>query len=248
MSRDFNNSYTNSLSKATSLISNVDCRPCSLHLWLEADSNGATHALFNNNSNNSPRFYFSIRSGDVQSIYSGGFTNSNTFTLSTTDWSAHGFSWDDADNSYVFYHNGAANGSGTKTIGGIGITGCYIGTLDGSTGFYDVDGRIAEFGFWNAILTAAEFAALGNGVSPRLIRPGNLVSYVPIFGNDSPEVDLVDATRWTVNGSPSKAVHPRVIYPSRRRVWMPSSAAPPLSTWPHGPLGHPLQGALGGPI
>lgn len=71
------------------------------------------------------------------------------------------------------------------------------------------DGRIAEFAVWDVILTAAEMAALGAGISPLLIRPASLVSYVPLLGGQSPEPDWKIAGGATVIGT-AAAAHPRV--------------------------------------
>lgn len=75
------------------------------------------------------------------------------------------------------------------------------------------DGRIAEFGVWNRILTADEAAGLGKGMSPLCFKRG-LVFYAPLWGGTAQEVDLMNAAIGTISGSSaSKIEHPRVIYP-----------------------------------
>lgn len=77
------------------------------------------------------------------------------------------------------------------------------------------DGRIGEAGIWNVALDDDEVAALGKGFSPLLIRPGSLVAYWPLFGNDSPELDR-SKNRYdlTLVNTPTKADHPRIYYPT----------------------------------
>ncbi len=45
-----------------------------------------------------------------------------------------------------------------------------------------MSGSMAEFGLWNVSLTDGEFISLANGMSPIMIRPESLVSYMPLHG------------------------------------------------------------------
>jgi len=81
-------------------------------------------------------------------------------------------------------------------------------------GLYRMDGPLAEVGIWDVILTADEMAALGDGYSPLLVRPTSLVFCAPLFGNYSPEIDVVGGNLGTITGA-LKAVHPRVYYPRK---------------------------------
>src|SRR5512139_3914486 len=70
-------------------------------------------------------------------------------------------------------------------------------------------GDLAEFAVWDAILTPAEIAALAAGAHPLTIRPAALVSYVPLWGVDSPEPDLIVKGTAAVTGT-AAATHPAV--------------------------------------
>jgi hypothetical protein len=72
---------------------------------------------------------------------------------------------------------------------------------------------LAEAGIWNVALTDDEALALARGASPMLVRPGALRFYSNLFGNASPEPNKYGAALTLVN-SPTKADHPRIIYPS----------------------------------
>lgn len=74
-------------------------------------------------------------------------------------------------------------------------------------------GEIAEVGIWSVALTAAEIASLAKGVSPLMIRPASLISYWPLIGQTSPEIDLHGRFEMTVSGAVA-AEHPRVYMPS----------------------------------
>lgn len=85
-------------------------------------------------------------------------------------------------------------------------------------------GDIAEVAFWQTVgLSDAEMAALGKGYSPRFIRRQSLTAYWPIIGNQSPEPDLRNGYNATLNGPPTKTVHPRIIYPVG--LWSPKTAS-----------------------
>lgn len=73
------------------------------------------------------------------------------------------------------------------------------------------NGAAAEFGLWNRILTAGELAGLAKWSVPNTC-PRGLISYYPLLGRYSPELDLapgVASGSGTVT-STSIADHPRV--------------------------------------
>lgn len=80
------------------------------------------------------------------------------------------------------------------------------------------DGLIAEAGVWNAVLTTAELAMLAKGASPLLVRPSALIAYYPLIGANSPENNLKATGAMTLTGSPTKAAHPRIFMPPKRRL------------------------------
>ena len=60
---------------------------------------------------------------------------------------------------------------------------------------------------WSAALNASEIASLGQGVSPRLIRPQSLVFYAPLIRD---LMDVRGGLSITNNGTATVANHPRV--------------------------------------
>ncbi len=78
-----------------------------------------------------------------------------------------------------------------------------IGSRNASSSWFN--GRIAEAGIWNVELTADECRALGKSVSPTLVRPQSLQSYVPMVR------EIIDAKGNALTGtSTTVANHPRV--------------------------------------
>jgi hypothetical protein len=113
-----------------------------------------------------------------------------------------------ASNSRFAYLNGTA---GTEQTGSATpapeVT--SIGRRNNTTQDY-LDGSVAEAAIWNVALTAAEIAALAQGVSPLFVRAGNLVAYWPLLGRTSPEIDRVGRFDLTATGTVAIA-HPRMV-------------------------------------
>jgi len=112
-----------------------------------------------------------------------------------------------AGNTVKFYVNGVETSStGTAAIAPSGTNNYRIGVRSdlNSTTFFD--GELAEFAIWSVALTDNEIAALSRGINPNQIRNDVLRQHLPIYGNDSPEVDLsgnnFDAT---LTSAPPKA-------------------------------------------
>ncbi len=88
------------------------------------------------------------------------------------------------------------------------------------------DGESSEVGFWNVKLTDAEWAALGAGVSPRLIRPD---AWIEIFPMLEPSNNIIGIMRGTVGtetgGTIAAAEHPAMIYPSAQILQFPPAVS-----------------------
>ncbi len=218
MARSHGNNTVNNLSHPASFNSNNDPRPISVSIRILNGSGYATRqSLFSNNNHNDPKLYFDLSkngANDALRLYSEGSYSSYGSNLTLTADDIFGVSWD-TDDSVAFYHNGAAAGTTSFACGASArTTGAVIGSLRaiGETGF-DIDGETCEFGCWDVILSGNDFAALGDQVSPRMVRPDALVGYLPIYGRSSPEVDEISGNTWTINGTLTRANHPRTIFP-----------------------------------
>jgi len=76
----------------------------------------------------------------------------------------------------------------------------------GGDGFNEAgDLHLANFGFWNAELTAAEIASLACGFSPKKIRPQSLLRDIPLIRVLQ---DNRLSTSVTPINSPTVSVHP----------------------------------------
>ena len=94
------------------------------------------------------------------------------------------------------------------------------------------DGMLAEIGYYNRILTAAEVSSLAKGFSPLFIRNG-LKVYAPLIGNNDPELNPIGTGSGTVTGA-TKDNHPRIIYPAGIfNAPYSTAVAPPVVTTYH---------------
>ena len=73
------------------------------------------------------------------------------------------------------------------------------------------NGHIAEVAVWDVALTDEEITALSKGISPLLIRPDNLVSYVPLVRDE--DEDIITGNTFTANGTPTIETHAPTSYP-----------------------------------
>ena len=127
--------------------------------------------------------------------------------------------------SRVLYGDGQAGTPNTTSSTPTGLNRTSIGVKDTSTQTEFFVGRAAEAAVWDVALTAAEAAMLAAGVCPLLVRPANLVAYWPLYGNGSPEPDLVGRFALTVTGA-TKVDQPRIFMPRREKVFLPATTAP----------------------
>lgn len=157
--------------------------------------------------------------------YNGGY-NEQTFAH-TADTNLHRICWVadwDAD-TIAAYFDGASQTvslSGHTTTPSTSTGADRFGTLS-DIGSDWANGDLAEVGVWTGHALSADHAiALTKGYSPLAVRRQNLAAYWPMFGNLSNEPDIVGGTTCSLTGT-SKAAHPPMIYPRRRRLYLVSS-------------------------
>lgn len=138
-------------------------------------------------------------------------------------WSHAAFKVISATSRYAYLNGVAGSQSTTSRIPttpdktAIGVLIRQSGSLGaGATAMY-----IAELGFWNVALSDAEIAILANGISPLCVRPGSLVAYYPLVRGDSSgdEPNPKNAAlKMVEQGTINVQTHPRIFYPTPRRI------------------------------
>lgn len=123
----------------------------------------------------------------------------------------------------VFIDGGSKGTNSTNMSGSVNPTAVYLG-YDQRAGVGLEDGTLAEAAIWSVALSDADIALAAKNVSPLMVHPESLIFYAPIIGNYSPEVDVVGHFSLTVTNT-SKAVHPRIFYPSAPQTVHKASSA-----------------------
>lgn len=150
---------------------------------------------------------------------STGTTYPVAFTGQSGDWKVYANGVQDGSNSDVVTPNTA---NVATTIG-------YRAATDPGNFAGFTDGRIAEVGFWNVVLTAAEIATLAKGYSPLFVRPASLISYLPLV---RALVDYKRGVPTLVSAPTAGSAHPRIIMPRGKRPGRLIAPAPPQTLFP----------------
>jgi hypothetical protein len=105
------------------------------------------------------------------------------------------------------YRDGAEANNGSITVTNGTTQALRVGHRWDSAATNAINGRMAELGFWTAVLGAEEVAALARGVPPQLVRRGSLLGHWPLGGAGAyPEADLAGTQRnLTQTGTVSAA-------------------------------------------
>jgi hypothetical protein len=145
----------------------------------------------------------------VRSATEVGFNdqaNTNLFTANA--WNHLAGRWE-SSTSRIAYLNGIASATGTASRATTGLEYLILGRGSGQT--YDpalaVNGSLAEVAVWNAALNTNEIVSLSEGYRASLIRPNNLVAYLPLVRD---VIDVISSETPTVNAT-TVAVHPQRI-------------------------------------
>lgn len=120
-----------------------------------------------------------------------------------------------AENNYILYVNGVAVGTNTTAHpSGYLLAGdTYDIGNRWSSGFGQYwQGRIAEFAVWNVELSAGQVAALAAGADPRTVSATAPRCYIPMLGENSPELGW-SGQSLTLTNAPVKGAHPPVTHP-----------------------------------
>lgn len=200
--------------------------PISMSCWFYPTSvaTSATDIMFIRNSSGAAEYW-----GMYINVTGGKATVATCATLtektadSTTSFSAN--TWNNAVATFssstlrTIYLNGGGKATETTNLTPSSTSSITIGGFfDSPTLFGAMDGRLAEIGIWDAVLSDNEAFALAKGATPLRVRPQNLRCYWPLYGNGSPEPSYSrNSTSYnlTLNGSPTQAPHPPV-----GRLWM----------------------------
>jgi hypothetical protein len=103
------------------------------------------------------------------------------------------------------YVDGTSENTNTTSRTPSGIDSLSIGFLFTNGDSDPFFGDAAHMALWDTDLNDDEISALASGFSPMLIRPANLVSYWPLWGNDGPEPEVIEGRNGVIIGTVNKS-------------------------------------------
>ena len=213
MAYDFNGTsqYLNTASAP------VTAAPLTLACWFYPNNVTATMALMSVTDNaevNNNRFslFAAGNSGGDPVEVVAQTPLAFSVAATTTGYTAN--SWNHAcgvftsTSSRTSYLNGGSAATSTVTVAPSGVDRVRVAARfnGGNAGLY-LSGRLAEIGIWNAALTAAEVAALADGMTCDKVRPQSLVFYAALVRNLQ---DVKGGLTITNNNTATVTNHTRV--------------------------------------
>ena len=219
MSRLFDDASTHYLQNSSAVLNAL---PISISCWFKSDDLTANQTLVSIGDTSTTTSFVRLMaagavSGDpvrVQHYTSAANSGANSSSSYPTGTWTHAGGVFASLSSRTAYIDGVAGTEDTTALGAQydwDVT--SVGVTARSTLLNYMSGDISQVGIWDVVLTDEEMAILALGVSPLLVRPGSLIAYFPLGGNDSPEIDPVGGYDLTVTGA-TKSDSPRIILPS----------------------------------
>jgi hypothetical protein len=207
----------------------VTAVPLTMACWFNPDVVSALDYLICIADSGADTDWFSLEANGAAGDVVRARTNATTGVFASTSATFVAGTWQHAaavfesTTSRAAYLDGGNKGTNTtsKTPSGLDRIGLACQATLTPTLF--LSGLIAEAAIWDVALTDDEVAQLGLGYCPLLVRPDGLVFYAPLVRAVQ---DVIGGLTLTATGTPAAAVHPRIIYPARKRFSFPTAAAP----------------------
>ncbi len=212
--------YTNVADKLTfANVQGAQAQAQTFSCWIYVDAITTSEFIFvikNSGGSTGVQLYLYSSSRDIQFfIFSSGtnpYQRSNTAVFNIGEWFHLLYTWDgslDATNIH-FYINNVEPGYASERDGTGTPTACdgiwTVGSV--TTDNLALDGKIANVGWWNRVLSAGERTQLSKNYSPRCIMKGLKFAPDLIRETQDPISGLVGALTGT-----EAFPHPRTILP-----------------------------------
>jgi len=206
---------TSKLSLGTALITAV---PFTVACFFK-ESTVAIKTMFTaDNANITNRFVLSSSTGGIIQALTTNTTNASATTTETyadNMWNSAAMVSGSATSRYAVL-NGRFSVVNSTSKTPTGISTFIIGNSSAGTSSWD--GLLAEFAVWQAALTPRELQSYNSGVPASLIRPENLILYMPL----TQQVGVKDFGPQSLILANTAAVpvsdHPLILKPSKPRL------------------------------
>ena len=147
------------------------------------------------------------------------YVNSNNDFDFTDTW--HHFACTiTASRQQAVYWKGTEKGTNATSVGAFLSTaaGVRIGARPTSSQSFPARGYLAHPAIWDVALEDSEILSLASGISPLRVRPSALRLYLPYFGRDSSDVDIIGKTTMITSGTTAIPEEPHLRCPRRPTV------------------------------
>lgn len=204
----------------------VSAVPLTMACWAKTSVTGTGQQMMGlfNSASATARNQFCLRIGSSNNVVArtsgastaGSANGTGSFTSGVWFHAAGVFS---ATNSRTSYRDGGNKVTETTSETPSGLNRTSIGLEDNAAADEPFGGQLGEAAIWNVALSDADILMLSKGFSPLLMHPESLIAYWPLIGNNSPENNLKsNSATMSIVGSLSKAAHPRIFMPGRKRL------------------------------
>lgn len=185
----------------------ITAAPFTVSGWGYMATAGTAETLWDarNSGGGATQNSFRIRklSGNTLAAHTNAAVAVGATTVPTATWYHFAGVWSSPTDRKI-YLNGTLDGTNATSATPSGVNRCSIGLTDASTASEGaVNHRIAEIGMWSEALSADEIVSLGDGFSPKRVRPTSLIAYLPLIR------DVIDykGNAFAVQGTLTVADH-----------------------------------------
>lgn len=226
MAYDFDG--TDELIASASTLYNITATGLTIALWLKFPNPGGNAVpigKYVTGTNNRQYMIRYLNSGDDMQFFVSN-NGSATINVATSGFNADDDAWHhicatwDPSTTINIYADGANKQTNSTSVPATLFSSAASLTLGAqSTGISNYTGDMAEVGIWNAALNDAEVAALGAGVSPLMVRPASLSGYMPLRGEPTTSIDVLDNTAFSEVGTlTASTTAPTIINPATYKL------------------------------
>ncbi|HUS95673.1 MAG TPA: LamG-like jellyroll fold domain-containing protein [Hyphomicrobiaceae bacterium] len=217
----------------------VTNEPFTISCWFNSDNVTTAACLVSLSQGASSTVGWGLEArGDVTNDPVRARKGATAYAVTTTGFAAgawhHACGVFAADNDRRAYLDGGGEGTDTANIADpVTPDRVSVGVFGDFTPSNFHLGRVAEVFVWNAALAANEILMLAQGAHPWMVRPGNIVFAMPLFGTTAIEPDWSGGNNHgTVTGA-ARIDHPDSIsgiWPRPRRFFSAIEAAGGINT------------------
>ncbi len=213
MARDFDGAGDYLTTVDTSIAWGIGTGNCTFGGWFWSDNQGGGvykgGMSFGTTSTNAPALFLRSNASDIFSCYWGGNRIFDT-TFSTGQW-YHAIcrrTSTGADGLQGFV--GGVQEATTRSASASFSEASWTIGAGRAAGSFPMDGRAAECALWGTDLSDEEIAALAGGFAPSMVRPDQLLGYIPLIRDE--DRDITGLGAFTPAGDTAVIEHPRIIY------------------------------------